>query len=111
MEDKTFAGFIIMGIIIAGLLLIILFQIESWEKMNAEIEAKAYELKINQSWDDGWYNGYEWGASDIFEETMRNGVYVHPSNETWVIYSPEGCAAVFAVELENMGCEIVCAGP
>lgn len=60
------------------------------------------EKDINQSWDDGWYVGYEWGAYDIFEETMLTGMYYY--NQTWTLYSPMGCLAA----IQNDGCEVRC---
>lgn len=70
--------------------------------------SESYELELNASWDEGWNIGYAWGAYNIFVEVIERGIYAF--NETWVLYSPDGCGAAFIAELENRGCEVVCAG-
>lgn len=72
--------------------------------MEYKEDVKEQELELNASWNAGWDLGYAWGAYNIFEEVMLKGFFTH--NETWVIYSPEGCLR--AIEYE--GCEVVCAG-
>jgi len=101
METKT----LILGAVVILLALLGLAQYVDKGVMLSE----KHELELNASRDEGWDYGYTWGVYDTFEETLRNGVYV--MNETWILYSPEGCGAAFMAELENEGCEVVCAGP
>jgi len=94
-----------MKYVFTVLIIIIALLIAQIAWIEHNISMEGCERQINESWDDGWWIGYEWGAYDIFEEVIRNGVYVF--NETWILYSPVGCL----VAIQNEGCEVVCVGP
>lgn len=72
-----------------------------------------HDLELNASWDEGFVYGWDTHLMMIIERMNETGwmnLQMEIDDSGIQILSQEGCAAAFAAEIGNRGCEVVCAG-
>lgn len=92
MTLKTILGYAILIIIVGALSFLVIIQQSNWMELQAEEEAEALELKINESYANGYNSGLANGMADVLINAYKNGVYtINVDNQSYALYSPQGC--------------------